>query len=541
MLLAEGESPRARMGVRTQIVGGRLEQVDQDQVLEQGRSGPPRYGRRRDSGPSRGGFSRDRDERGAKTQERKGYAAKGHGMGERARRWEKAGEVPEAPESRRTPFAPKSAGFKPGGAKFRGAKPFGAKGAGSKFGSSKPWQSRSSAGEGREDRPRPWKKFDGAGDSRGRMHAVERANRMLQNLADSNRAGTSLGLRSPVTANSPHVHVLLGKQVIGLNSWQRDRAEGGERPAGKKPYGKSSGFKPSGFTRLGFKSAGARSAEARSADGESRAEGARPWASKRSGFRGLAAQNPMQHVLRASRSPRLGARNRGASGPPLQVGKSPRRNAAIEKRARERGRERRAAPSHSGLRIREAVRVRRQRVAAIVRTPNMRRERAAKEVTASSQGTVGSGPRRRRPVIAIDGPAGAGKSTLAAHLARRFGFLNLETGAMYRALALKALNTQTALDDEPHWYADWATQIVLEPRPNDTNRVLLDGNDVTRRIRERDVSEAASQVSVHRGACLDGGTAARFGPAGRGGDGRPRYWHQSVSGCRVEDFSGRPG
>ena len=42
-----------------------------------------------------------------------------------------------------------------------------------------------------------------------------------------------------------------------------------------------------------------------------------------------------------------------------------------------------------------------------------------------------------------------------------------------------------------------ATQIILEPRPNDTNRVLLDGNDVTRRIREKDVSEAASQVSVH--------------------------------------------
>jgi len=46
---------------------------------------------------------------------------------------------------------------------------------------------------------------------------------------------------------------------------------------------------------------------------------------------------------------------------------------------------------------------------------------------------------RERPVIAIDGPAGAGKSTLAAHLARSFGFLNLETGAMYRALALKAI------------------------------------------------------------------------------------------------------
>ena len=69
---------------------------------------------------------------------------------------------------------------------------------------------------------------------------------------------------------------------------------------------------------------------------------------------------------------------------------------------------------------------------------------------------------------------------------------------MYRALALKALNTRTALDDEAALVRlTEATQIILEPRPNDTNRVLLDGNDVTRRIREKDVSEAASQVSVH--------------------------------------------
>jgi cytidylate kinase len=55
---------------------------------------------------------------------------------------------------------------------------------------------------------------------------------------------------------------------------------------------------------------------------------------------------------------------------------------------------------------------------------------------------------RERPVIAIDGPAGAGKSTMAAHLARRFGFLNLETGAMYRALALKAIDHDLGFDDE---------------------------------------------------------------------------------------------
>jgi cytidylate kinase len=109
-----------------------------------------------------------------------------------------------------------------------------------------------------------------------------------------------------------------------------------------------------------------------------------------------------------------------------------------------------------------------------------------------------SGTRRLRPVIAIDGPAGAGKSTLASHLARRFGFLNLETGAMYRALALKALEGTTALDDESSLMRlAETTQIVLESRPNESNRVLLDGVDVTVRIREKDVAEAASQVSVH--------------------------------------------
>lgn len=106
-------------------------------------------------------------------------------------------------------------------------------------------------------------------------------------------------------------------------------------------------------------------------------------------------------------------------------------------------------------------------------------------------------PQRRRPVIAIDGPAGAGKSTLAAHLARRFGFLNLETGAMYRALALKAIDGDYGFDDETALLelAD-NTRITLEPQM-EGNRVLLDGRDVSRRIREQDVTSAASQVSVH--------------------------------------------
>jgi cytidylate kinase len=106
--------------------------------------------------------------------------------------------------------------------------------------------------------------------------------------------------------------------------------------------------------------------------------------------------------------------------------------------------------------------------------------------------------RRLRPIVAIDGPAGAGKSTLAAYLARRFGFLNLDTGAMYRAFALKALERAVPLDDEPALLAmAESTQIQLEPLAGEGVRVLLDGRDVSSRIRDKDVTEAASRISVH--------------------------------------------
>jgi cytidylate kinase len=105
--------------------------------------------------------------------------------------------------------------------------------------------------------------------------------------------------------------------------------------------------------------------------------------------------------------------------------------------------------------------------------------------------------RRERPVIAIDGPAGAGKSTLAAHLARHFGFLNLETGAMYRALALKAIDNDLGFEDE-EVLLELArqTRIALKPQL-EGNVVLLDGMDVSRRVRDADVTAAASRVSVH--------------------------------------------
>lgn len=103
----------------------------------------------------------------------------------------------------------------------------------------------------------------------------------------------------------------------------------------------------------------------------------------------------------------------------------------------------------------------------------------------------------RRLIIAIDGPAGAGKSTIASALAKHLGYTNLETGAMYRALALKALRASIGLGDEEGLYQlALQSRIELEPTP-DGNRVLLDGNEITTAIRTQEVSEAASQVSVH--------------------------------------------
>ena len=100
-------------------------------------------------------------------------------------------------------------------------------------------------------------------------------------------------------------------------------------------------------------------------------------------------------------------------------------------------------------------------------------------------------------IIAIDGPAGAGKSTIASRLARKLGYTNLESGAMYRALALKAIEWDVSFDDEAalRKLAERA-RISLEPTIGG-NRVLLDGKDVSTRIRDRDVTEAASRVSVH--------------------------------------------
>jgi cytidylate kinase len=95
-------------------------------------------------------------------------------------------------------------------------------------------------------------------------------------------------------------------------------------------------------------------------------------------------------------------------------------------------------------------------------------------------------------IVAIDGPAGAGKSTVARSVARRLGFLYIDTGAMYRAVALWALRTGVALDDF-HRLEQLARQAHIEFVGA---QVLLNGEDVSAAIREPSVAEAASKVAA---------------------------------------------
>ena len=103
-------------------------------------------------------------------------------------------------------------------------------------------------------------------------------------------------------------------------------------------------------------------------------------------------------------------------------------------------------------------------------------------------------------IVAIDGPAGAGKSTVAKILARRLGFLYIDTGAMYRALTLKALDNNININDEAK-VNDLAlkTNIDLHTNANGSLSVFLDGKDVSLDIRRPRITQYVSDVSKIKG------------------------------------------
>jgi CMP/dCMP kinase len=106
------------------------------------------------------------------------------------------------------------------------------------------------------------------------------------------------------------------------------------------------------------------------------------------------------------------------------------------------------------------------------------------------------GPEGRRLVVAIDGPAGAGKSTTARLLAKRLGYELLDTGAIYRVMALLARRAGVAWDDGPG-VAAFADELALRFRiEEDVNHVLVGDADVTKDIRTPEISDGASRVSA---------------------------------------------
>lgn len=102
-------------------------------------------------------------------------------------------------------------------------------------------------------------------------------------------------------------------------------------------------------------------------------------------------------------------------------------------------------------------------------------------------------------IVAIDGPAGSGKSTIAREVARRFGFEKLDTGAMYRAVAFTAHDRGIDLDDEPA-VESLARMVTIRFIPGqDASRISVDGRDVSKEIRTPQVDATVSKVSAYPG------------------------------------------
>jgi pantoate ligase / CMP/dCMP kinase len=108
----------------------------------------------------------------------------------------------------------------------------------------------------------------------------------------------------------------------------------------------------------------------------------------------------------------------------------------------------------------------------------------------------------RKPIVAIDGPAGAGKSTIARHIAKVLGLMYLDTGAMYRALTWLVLHSGISVDDEPA-IAELVSQCEIEFReskesatPHPTPTILVNGKDVTQEIRSLEVTAQVSTIAA---------------------------------------------
>lgn len=108
---------------------------------------------------------------------------------------------------------------------------------------------------------------------------------------------------------------------------------------------------------------------------------------------------------------------------------------------------------------------------------------------------------KRKLIVTIDGPAGAGKSTIARMVSKKLGYLNIDTGAMYRAIAWKSLQKKIDLQkEETIVQLAQKTKIALkQDRKGGSLRVLIDGKDMSDKIRTETVSRQANLIAVIQG------------------------------------------
>jgi len=102
----------------------------------------------------------------------------------------------------------------------------------------------------------------------------------------------------------------------------------------------------------------------------------------------------------------------------------------------------------------------------------------------------------KKSIVTIDGPAGAGKSTISKILAQNLDYIYLDTGALYRALAYKALKKKISLEDIPALADLCSSTAVVLKNIDGRMKVYVDGEDVEEKIRTEEVSMAASKIST---------------------------------------------
>lgn len=141
-------------------------------------------------------------------------------------------------------------------------------------------------------------------------------------------------------------------------------------------------------------------------------------------------------------------------------------------------------------------------------------------------------------IVAIDGPAGTGKGTMASRLSKKYNLVNIDTGATYRCVTLEMMNQNIGMDEEEK-IAEMLKSIQIElSTEKGKQKVFLNGQDVTDKIRSKEVSANVSPVSsIKASKSCNGRASKKNGSRKRCNNGRKRHWNCNISKCRRKNIS----